>query len=75
MTENEKIECAIHCMKVQADMELCEDCKAYSMDSSTCEDIARDGYKALEEVQEYRKLGTVEEIKSKLKSLELYRKE
>lgn len=31
--------------------------------------------KALEYIQEYRKLGTVEEIKAKLKQLELYTKE
>lgn len=31
--------------------------------------------KALEDIQEYRKLGTVEEIKAKLKQLELYTKE
>lgn len=64
MTDNEKFECAIHCMKVQADMEIYGDCKAYTMDDSTCRDIARETIKSLEEVQEYRKLGTVEEIKN-----------
>lgn len=31
--------------------------------------------KALEDIHEYRKLGTVEEIRAKLKQLELYIKE
>lgn len=69
MTKNEKLECAIHFMKVQAEVEICEDCKAYNMDNSACRDIAREAIKALEEVQEYRKLASVEEIKSKLKYL------
>lgn len=62
MTENEKLECAIHCMKVQAEVENCEDCKAYNMDNSACRDIAREAIKALEEVQEYRKLGTLAKV-------------
>jgi hypothetical protein len=54
MTENEKLECAIHCMKYQAEIDVCEDCKAYDMDSSACKEIAIAGLKALEEIKMYR---------------------
>lgn len=54
MTESEKIKCAIHCLKTQAEIEVCEECKAYNMDSSTCIEIAREGYKALEEILAYK---------------------
>lgn len=63
MTDSEKIECAIHCMKSQAGIEVCEECMAYDMDDSTCKEIATEAFKSLEEVQEYRKLGTLEEVK------------
>lgn len=63
MTENEKLKCAIHCLKVNADMEVCEECEAYTSGDLACRDIAREAIKALEEVYEYRKLGTPQEIK------------
>lgn len=63
MTDSEKIECAIHCMKSQAGIEVCEECMAYDMDDSTCKEIATEAVKALEEVKEYRKIGTIEEVK------------
>lgn len=50
-------------MKAQAGIEVCEECNAFPMDSSTCEDVAKEGYKALEEVREYRKLGTLAQVK------------
>lgn len=62
MTSEEKMKCAVHCMKSQAGIEVCEECDAFLMDSSTCEDIAREAYKALEEVQEYRRLGTIAKV-------------
>lgn len=54
MIENELIDCAIHCMKSQAGIEQCENCKAYDMDDSTCKEIAREAFKALEEIKMYR---------------------
>lgn len=63
MTDNEKIKCAIRCFKVNADMEVCEECEAYTSGDLACRDIAREAIKALEEVQEYRKIGTVEECR------------
>lgn len=67
MTENE----AINAIRLQGGIEITGRAKRVAEFFEGL-DIA---VKALEEVQEYRKLGTVEEIKSKLKSLELYRKE
>lgn len=64
MTKKEKLECAIHCMKVNADIEVCEECNAYNMGECECRDIAREAIKALEEVQEYQKIGTVENLKT-----------
>ena len=64
MTKKEKLECAIHCMKVNADIEVCEECNAYNMGECECRDIVREAIKALEEVQEYRKIGTVENLKT-----------
>lgn len=63
MTSEEKMKCAIHCLRVLADIEVCEECDVYDMDSSTCKNIAIGALKALEEVQEYRKIGTVEECR------------
>lgn len=64
MTEKEKLECAIHCMKVNADIEVCEECNAYNMGDCECRNIAMEAIKALEEVQEYQKIGTVENLKT-----------
>ena len=54
MTENKKLECAIHCLKVNADIEECEECKAYTCGDLACRDIAREAIKAIEEIQMYR---------------------
>lgn len=51
MTENKKLECAIHCLKVNADIEVCEECKAYTCGDLACRDIAREAIKAIEEIQ------------------------
>lgn len=67
MTSEEKMKCAVHCLRVSAGIEVCEECDAFLMDSSTCGDIAREAYKALEEVREYRKIGTVEECREAVK--------
>lgn len=40
MTSEEKMKCAVHCLRVLADIEVCEECDAYGMDSSTCKNIA-----------------------------------
>ncbi len=74
MTDNEKIECAIHCMKSQAEIEVCGECMAYDMDDSTCKEIATEAFKSLEEVQEYRKIGTVEECKLAMEYLHYLRR-
>lgn len=54
MTGDEKLKCAIHCLKVNADMEVCEECEAYACGDLACRDIAREAIKALEEIQMYR---------------------
>lgn len=54
MTGDEKLKCAIHCLKVNADMEACEECEAYACGDLACRDIAREAIKALEEIQMYR---------------------
>lgn len=74
MTQNEKFECAIHCVKVMSDVELCKGCKAYKMEYSICQEIAMEALKAIEEVQEYRKLGTVEELKTAQRYINLAKK-
>ena len=74
MTENEKLKCAIHCMKVSADIGVCEECEAYTEGDLACRDIAREAFKALEEVQEYRKLGTLEELARAKKYIDLAKK-
>lgn len=74
MTENEKLKCAIHCMKVIADIGVCEECEAYTEGDLACRDIAREAFKALEEVQEYRKLGTLEELARANKYIDLAKK-
>ena len=69
MTENEAIERFRCCQENAGDCDKCKFCTCrgiYDM-----EDIA---IKALEEVQEYRKIGTQEELKKAFKYLELAKK-
>ena len=48
MEELEILKNAIHCMKVGADMAVCEDCNLYECDHTDVSDLARVAIKALE---------------------------
>lgn len=61
MTEQEAIEIAIHCLNVQAEQEVCEECPVYAGGGIACREVARTAISALKEVQQYREIGTVEE--------------
>ena len=63
MTKNEAIKIAIHCLGVQAEQEVCEECNIYGNCHTDCKDVAVVAIKALEEVQQYHKIGTVEECR------------
>lgn len=63
MTENEAIKIATHCLGVQAEQEVCEECDIYGNCHTDCKDVAVVAIKALEEIQQYRKIGTVEECR------------
>lgn len=55
---------AIYCMKVMADEEVCEECNYYqSCDHTKQADMARIVIYAMQELQEYKKLGTMEEVR------------
>ena len=66
MTENEikeaTIEDAIYCAKAMACIEVCEECRFYGLCHTWCDDVYRLIVDALEEVQSYRAIGTVEEL-------------
>ena len=63
MTEKESIDISIHCLGVQAEQEVCEECPVYHEDGLACREAARVAIKALEEIQQYREIGTVEECR------------
>ena len=64
MTPEEKtIETAIHCLGVRAEQEVCEERPAYLEGGIACREVARAAISALEELQQYREIGTVEELK------------
>lgn len=63
MTENEAIKIATHCLGVQAEQEVCEECPVYRESGIVCKEIARTAISALKEVQQYRAIGTVEECR------------
>ena len=63
MTPEEAIKIAIHCLGVQAEQEVCEECDIYGNCHTDCKDVAVVAIKALEEIQQYRKIGTVEECR------------
>lgn len=63
MTPEEAIKIAIHCLDVQAEYEVCEECDIYGNCHTDCKDAAVVAIKALEEIQQYRKIGTVEECR------------
>ena len=63
MTPEEAIKIAIHCLGVQAEQEVCEECDIYGNCHTDCKDAAVVAIKALEEIQQYHKIGTVEECR------------
>lgn len=52
---------AVHCLGVQAEQEVCEECPVYRESGIVCKEIARTAIYALKEIQRYREIGTVEE--------------
>lgn len=63
MTPEEAIKIAIHCLGVQAEQEVCEECPVYRESGIVCKEIVRTVISALKEIQQYRKIGTVEECR------------
>lgn len=63
MTEQEAIDIAIHCLGVQAEQEVCEECHLYAEGGITCREVARTAISALKEIQQYREIGTMEECR------------
>ena len=63
MTENEMLKIAVNCLGVQAEQEVCEECDIYGNCHTDCKDVAVVAIKALEEIQQYREIGTVEECR------------
>ena len=61
MKTDEAIEIAIHCLGVQAEQEVCEECKIYGNCHTDCKDVAGVAIEALKEIRRYRDIGTVEE--------------
>ena len=70
MTENEAIKIATHCLGVQAEQEVCEECPVYRESGIVCKEIARTAITALKEIQQYREIGTVEECREAVKKQE-----
>ena len=67
MTENEMLKIAVRCLGVQAEQEVCEECDIYGNCHTDCKYVAVVAIKALEEIQQYREIGTVEELKKVVK--------
>ena len=63
MTPEKAIKIAIHCLGVQAEHEVCEECPVYLDGGIACREAARVAIKALKEIQQYREIGTVEECR------------
>ena len=63
MTENEELKIAIHCLGVQAEQEVCEECPVYGESGIACKEVAIIAISALKEIQQYRAIGTVEECR------------
>lgn len=59
----EALEIAIHCLGVQAEQEVCEECPAYGESGIICKEVAIVAISALKEIQQYREIGTVEECR------------
>lgn len=69
MTENEALKIATHCLGVQAEQEVCEECPVYRESGIVCKEIVRTVISALKEIQQYRKIGTVEEVEQNARDL------
>ena len=54
MTENEMLKIAVHCLGVQAEQEVCEECPVYRESGIVCKEIARTAISALKEIQLYK---------------------
>ena len=63
MTPEEAIKIAIHCLGVQAEREVCEECPVYLESRIACREVARVAISALKEILQYREIGTVEECR------------
>lgn len=70
MTPEEAIKIAIHCLGVQAEQEVCEECDIYGNCHTDCKDVAVVAIKSLEEIQQYRKIGTAEECREAVEKQE-----
>ena len=64
MTEQKALEIAIHCLGVQAEQEVCEECQVYGESGIICKEDAIVAISALKEIQQYREIGTVEECRT-----------
>ena len=69
MTPEEAIKIAIHCLGVQAEREVCEECDIYSNCHTDCKDAAGVAIEALKEVQQYLEIGTMEQLKNQKENL------
>ena len=54
MTESEALKITIHCLGVQADQEVCEECPVYLDGGIACREAARVAISALKEIQLYK---------------------
>lgn len=54
---------AVHCLGVQAEQEVCEECPVYIESGIVCKEIARTVISDLKEIQQYRAIGAVEECR------------
>lgn len=63
-TELINIQEAIYCLSVMADEEFCKECELYLIcDDKLQKDMARTAISAIQELQQYRQIGTVEECR------------
>lgn len=56
MTEKEALEISKHCLGVQAEQEVCEECPVYHIGHCGCKEVSQYAIKALKKAQEYQKL-------------------
>lgn len=70
MTENEALKIAIHCLGVQAEQEVCEECPVYRESGIVCKEIAGIAITVLKEIQQYREIGTVDKCREAVEKLD-----